>query len=373
MFIFVRRRLTSSFPTRPRRQVEAPHRGASLTITTTLRLDPFQADAIRSLDDDNSVLVVAPTGAGKTLVALHAIDRVLARGARAIYTTPIKALSNQKHRELSERFGADAVGLLTGDRSINPHASVVVMTTEILRALLLNPSDLLRDVGLAVLDEFHFIQDPDRGAVWEEIVMAAPVTLTLACLSATLPDADRVHAWMNEVHPPVELVVESVRPVQLEHLYAIGNLRGAPPVVLPMLVDGRPNEVALLNDGTRRAEAGLLRVRDTNRPVSPPRAELLAHLGRHDMLPAIWFVLSRVGCDRAADELADAGVSLNNHAEAVRAAHIAERALTALRPRTHAQSTRPAGAMRSRSGLSPTTAACSRSSARRSSWRSPMG
>ena len=318
--------------TRPRRQIEASFLGVSLSLITSIRLDPFQVEAIGALDAGDSILVSAPTGSGKTLIALHAIGQALARGSRAIYTTPIKALSNQKHREMGARFGPESVGLLTGDRSLNPHAPVVVMTTEILRALLLDPgAALLRGVDLAVLDEFHFIQDPDRGAVWEEIVMAAPVAMTLAGLSATLPDVDRVHAWMNELHPPVALIVETARPVELEHLYAIGNLRGAPPMVLPTFVDDRPNEIALLNDGTRRAQAGLLRVRDTNRPVTPPRAHVIAQLREFGMLPAIWFVLSRSGCDRAAAELAAEGVTLNNHAEAVSAAHIAERALGALR------------------------------------------
>ncbi len=279
-------------------------------------LDPFQRRAAAAIDRGESVLVAAPTGAGKTLVADHAIDRALARGQKAFYTTPLKALSNQKFRDLGERLGRDRVGLLTGDRAVRPDAPVVVMTTEVLRALLYDRGPILDGLGAIVLDEFHYVQDPDRGPVWEEVVIHAPRDALLVALSATLPDLDELHRWLTRAHGPTELVVEEQRPVTLQFLYAVGNLQGSPPLVLPMFVDGRVNAAAELHDGVRKVARGEgRRVRDRSRPVTPPRDQLLDHLRTSGMLPAIWFVLSRNGCDRAVAELVERGVRLTTHEE----------------------------------------------------------
>ena len=281
-----------------------------------LILDPFQQLAAAAIDRGESVLVAAPTGAGKTLVADHAIDRALARGGKAFYTTPLKALSNQKFRDLAARLGTDEVGLLTGDRAVRPEAPVVVMTTEVLRALLYDRGSILDGLAVIVLDEFHYLQDPDRGPVWEEVVIHAPSEVAIVGLSATLPDLPVLHEWLVETHGPTELVVEEQRPVTLQFLYAIGNLQGTPPLVLPMFLDGRINPMAELQDGARKVERGEgKRVRDRSRPVTPRRALLLDHLRTSSMLPAIWFVLSRSGCDRAVADLVEEGVRLTSQEE----------------------------------------------------------
>ena len=281
-----------------------------------LILDPFQQRAAAAIDRGESVLVAAPTGAGKTLVADHAIDRALARGGKAFYTTPLKALSNQKFRDLIARLGSDTVGLLTGDRAVRPDARVVVMTTEVLRALLYDRGPILEGLSVIVLDEFHYLQDPDRGPVWEEVVIHAPRDAAIVGLSATLPDLPALHEWMQRTHGPTALVVEEQRPVTLQFLYAVGNLQGTAPLVMPMFLDGRINPMAELQDGARKVERGEgKRVRDRSRPVTPRRAHLLEHLRTSGMLPAIWFVLSRTGCDRAVADLVEEGVRLTTQDE----------------------------------------------------------
>ncbi|MGH3488580.1 MAG: DEAD/DEAH box helicase [Actinopolymorphaceae bacterium] len=284
-----------------------------------VRPDPFQLQAMDALDDGRSVLVMAPTGAGKTFVADYAVARILAAGAKAVYTTPLKALSNQKHRDLAARLGQDRVGLITGDRVVNPDAPVLVVTTEVLRAMLYDRASALSTLGAVILDEFHYLQDTERGAAWEEVVIHTPAHVPLVCLSATIPDAVAVHAWLAQVHGPTELVVAAQRPVTLNHLYAVGNLRGAAPLLLPMYVDGRVNTTAELLDGARRDTRGEgLRVRDRDRPVPPERGDLIAHLQENELVPAIWFVLSRGGCDEAVSGCVAQGVWLTNESERVR-------------------------------------------------------
>lgn len=276
-----------------------------------VRPDPYQKRAMAAIDSRRSVIVAAPTGAGKTLVADYAVHRALARGRRAIYTAPLKALSNQKHRDLSARFGADRVGLLTGDRAVNPIAPVVVMTTEVLRALLYDRAALVADLDAIILDEFHYLQDPDRGPVWEEVVIEAPPDVPLVCLSATVAEVEVLGDWLRAAHGPAEIVVEEERPVALNHVYAIGNLHHAPPLLLPMFVEGRLNPVAELRDGTRRDTRGEgLRVRDRDRPVTPTLEELLSAVASGGLLPCIWFVLSRARCDRALEACVEAGLRL---------------------------------------------------------------
>jgi ATP-dependent RNA helicase HelY len=159
--------------------------------------DPFQLTAFDALDADMSVLVSAPTGSGKTAVADYAVARALAAGRKAFYTTPLKALSNQKFAELPAAYGHDRVGLLTGDVSHQPDAQIVVMTTEVVRNFLFARSPHLAGLGLLVLDEVHYLQDPYRGSVWEEAIILVPADVVLVCLSATVSNAAKLGAWLR--------------------------------------------------------------------------------------------------------------------------------------------------------------------------------
>ena len=203
-------------------------------------LDEFQRRAIEHLDSGRSVLVSAPTGSGKTVVADHAVDSALAAGRRAFYTTPIKALSNQKYRDLCRRLGPARVGLLTGDNAINGDADVVVMTTEVLRNMLYAGSVDAR-LGAVVLDEVHYLEDPYRGPVWEEVILHLPSEVVLVCLSATVSNHQELGDWLNRVHGPTAVVAETRRPVPLTNLYAVGRRRSDAVELMPMLVDGKPN------------------------------------------------------------------------------------------------------------------------------------
>src|SRR5256714_12928541 len=189
-------------------------------------LDPFQEHALDALEAGRSVLVAAPTGSGKTLVAEYAVAKALAEGGKAFYTTPIKALSNQKFGDLSRRHGQANVGLLTGDNAINGDAPVVVMTTEVLRNMIYARSRALEGLRYVVLDEVHYLQNPYRGAVWEEVIIHLPATADLVCLSATVSNAEEFAEWIATVRGATEAVIEERRPVELRHLYAVGD-RGA--------------------------------------------------------------------------------------------------------------------------------------------------
>ena len=204
-------------------------------MTEAFTLDPFQQQAVAAIDRGESVLVAAPTGAGKTVVAEHAVARVLEeRSGRVFYTTPIKALSNQKYGDLVRRHGAEQVGLLTGDNSINGDARVVVMTTEVLRNMIYagRPLDDLRFV---VLDEVHYLQDLYRGPVWEEVIVHSPPDVRLVCLSATVSNAEELADWITTVRGACEPVIEEKRPVELVNLYLVGD-KGSPTLhLLPTL------------------------------------------------------------------------------------------------------------------------------------------
>jgi ATP-dependent RNA helicase HelY len=232
-------------------------------VAYPFQLDPFQVRAISALDEGRSVLVAAPTGSGKTVVAEHAVARALGEGRKAFYTTPIKALSNQKFADLARRHGADNVGLLTGDNSINGDAPVVVMTTEVLRNMIYAGSPALAGLRFVVLDEVHYLQDAYRGPVWEEVIIHLPSEVRLVCLSATVSNAEEVAEWLETVRGPTTLVLEEQRPVELRNLYLVGDRQSERPHLLPTLVDGRPNTEAerLDNDtlhgrGSRRDRRG---------------------------------------------------------------------------------------------------------------------
>jgi ATP-dependent RNA helicase HelY len=289
-------------------------------------LDRFQLEAISALHAGESVLVAAPTGSGKTVVAEFAVLRALELEGRCFYTTPLKALSNQKFGDLVAAHGAAKVGLLTGDNSINPDAPIVVMTTEVLRNMLYERGEGLRDLRFVVLDEVHYLQDPYRGAVWEEVLIHLPVSVAVVCLSATISNAEEFGEWIGTLRGPTRVVIEERRPVPLRHHYLVGR------ELHPMHVeqDGRlvPNPHLVALD---REEARLRRGRDRGsrrrglgRAYVPRREEVVEILAEHGMLPAISFVFSRAGCDRSVEIVTRAGIRLTTEEEAARIRDFAE-------------------------------------------------
>ena len=287
--------------------------------------DGFQIEAFEVVDRGSSVLVSAPTSGGKTLVAEYAIARALEAGQRAAYTTPTKALSNQKLRDLRSWLGADRVGLLTGDNVIRPHADVVVMTTEVLRNMMYAASPHVAEFGIAVLDEIHYLQDPYRGAVWEEVIIGTPSHMRLVCLSATVSNADELAAWIDAAAGRCEAVVSAARPVPLEDRFLLYERNSRRVVDLPTLQDGRANpEIERWEERTRSRPAGHRRQRSGGvRPARPRRSEIVEHLAAGGKLPAIVFVFSRQGCDDAARTLVADGAAFLDAAEQHRVRQIA--------------------------------------------------
>ena len=274
---------------------------------TTFPLDRFQIEAFDALDDGRHVVVAAPTGSGKTVVAEYGIELARRRGARAFYTAPIKALSNQKYRDLVEIHGESEVGLLTGDNSINGDAPVVVMTTEVLRNMIYGGKQRLDDLGVVVLDEVHFLQDAYRGPVWEEVIIHLPRHVQLVCLSATVSNARELAEWIGTVRGPTDAVIEERRPVRLDNFYFVGDRTNDRLHLLPTFVDA-PSEPRCRCDSTRRAvrfgrgrpnERGL-RGSGRRKLYTPGRVETVELLDSRGMLPAIYFIFSRNQCDEAA-------------------------------------------------------------------------
>src|SRR5205807_5947639 len=206
--------------------------------TYGFELDTFQERALDALDAGRSVLVAAPTGSGKTLVAEYAAAKALASGEKAFYTTPLKALSNQKYGDLMRRHGADNVGLLTGDNVINGDAPVVVMTTEVLRNMIYADAPALRGLQWVVLDEVHYLQNAYRGPVWEEVIIHAPHDVGLVCLSATVSNAEELADWIRTVRGDTEAIIEERRPVELHNLYMMGDRGADRLLLLPTFIDG---------------------------------------------------------------------------------------------------------------------------------------
>jgi ATP-dependent RNA helicase HelY len=273
--------------------------------------DPFQHRAMDAIDRGESVLVSAPTGSGKTLVADYAVARALEAGGKAFYTTPIKALSNQKFAELGARYGAQRVGLLTGDVSHQSGAPIVVMTTEVLRNMLFARSSLLDDLHVVVLDEVHYLQDPYRGSVWEEVLVLTPPGVAFVSLSATVNNAEEFGTWLTSVRGTTRVVVESHRPVTLHHHYAVAE-RGRDGVsVLPLLRDGAPNPAGLKLDDRRKRSSH-------QRFRAPRRTEVVEYLKDAGMLPAITFIFSRAACDDATRQVVTEGVRLTTDEERAR-------------------------------------------------------
>ena len=296
-------------------------------------LDRFQLDAIEAVDQHVNVLVSAPTGSGKTLIANYAIGRELERAQRTFYTTPLKALSNQKYHELGALYGPSRVGLLTGDVSLNREAPVVVMTTEVLRNMLLTESDQLTSLGLVVLDEVHYLQDPFRGGVWEEVLILTPTAVRFVALSATIGNAEFLGEWFNQVRGPTTIVVEKTRPIQLHNHVAVMK-RGQPTVDIIDLLDGpRLSDDARRIDNsmkaTRRFRPGPKWQRPRSSAPPPPfraprRSELMQALERDDLLPVIVFIFSRAACDDAVHQLHRDGMLFTTPEERREIEHVAE-------------------------------------------------
>ncbi len=287
-------------------------------------LDGFQVRALDALDAGRSVLVAAPTGSGKTVVAEYAVAKALAGGGKAFYTTPLKALSNQKYGDLARRHGTSRVGLLTGDTSINGDAPVVVMTTEVLRNMIYAGSSTLDGLRFVILDEVHYLQNPYRGPVWEEVIIHLPLTVDLVCLSATVSNAEEFADWIHTVRGETESIIEERRPIELQNLYMVGDRSSEVPLLLPTFVGGRPNPEAVALD--RRAAADARPVRGSRRGGlrTPRRTEVVELLRDEDMLPAIYFIFSRNGCDDAVDQCLRDGLRLTSPEERAEIRAIAE-------------------------------------------------
>jgi ATP-dependent RNA helicase HelY len=289
--------------------------------------DAFQIKAMDSIDADASVLVAAPTGSGKTLIAEYGIARARSEKLRAFYTTPIKALSNQKYRDLCELYGAHNVGLVTGDNAVNPEAAVVVMTTEVLRNMIYASSMRLDNLGVVVLDEVHYLQDAYRGPVWEEVIIQLDPEVQLVCLSATVSNADEVGEWLTTVRGRTDVVVETTRPIELVHHFAMHDSNNGRTDMYDTVVNGEPNRhIQRLLTPTRpnggRNAGGPKR---SKRFSAPTRPEIVELLDDNSMLPAIVFIFSRAQCEDAVRSCMRAGVVLTSLDEEARIREIVER------------------------------------------------
>jgi ATP-dependent RNA helicase HelY len=304
-------------------------------------LDGFQLRACTALEAGHGVLVCAPTGAGKTVVGEFAVHLALAAGRKCFYTTPIKALSNQKHTDLVRRYGAQSVGLLTGDQSINGDAPVVVMTTEVLRNMLYANSSALQGLSHVVMDEVHFLADRMRGAVWEEVILHLSEDVRLVSLSATVSNAEEFGGWIQTVRGDTTVVVDEHRPVPLWQHMMVGKrlfdlFEGDQTVGSPVLVDAE-----LLRHISLRKEADRLsdwqprgrgrpgrRDHGGGRPTMyrpPARPEVIGTLDREGLLPAITFIFSRAGCDAAVKQCLRSPLRLTNDEERARIAEVIDR------------------------------------------------
>lgn len=286
-------------------------------------LDDFQAHACESLEEGNSVLVAAPTGAGKTIVAEFAVFLAMRDpNAKIFYTAPIKALSNQKYREFVADYGASEVGLLTGDVNINSQARIVVMTTEVLRNMIYAGSDLMHDLAYVVMDEVHYLADRFRGAVWEEIIIHLPSEVRLVSLSATVSNAEEFGDWLQAVRGDTHVIVSEVRPTPLyQHVLVGSQLHDLFRTKREQLTDQvNPDLVRAVQQfrGTgghgrsRRASRGGQVARYTPRLDRGPFVEMLDD---YELLPAIFFIFSRAGCDAAVQQVVNWGVRLTTRQE----------------------------------------------------------
>jgi ATP-dependent RNA helicase HelY len=298
----------------------ASQAGAALTqfeVGYPFGLDAFQRTACRALEQGRGVLVAAPTGAGKTVVGEFAVHLALRAGRKCFYTTPIKALSNQKYADLVARHGAERVGLLTGDTAVNGDADVVVMTTEVLRNMLYSGSPALRGLGHVVMDEVHYLADRARGAVWEEVIIHLPDDVVLTSLSATVSNAEEFADWLVTVRGDTEVVVEEHRPVPLFQHVLLGTR------LYDLFVGdehGRGDAKGEVNPDLVRRSRDEDRYRPTARgrpvrPSVPRRPDVLERLDREGLLPAITFIFSRAGCEAAVEQCLRSGLKLTTAEE----------------------------------------------------------
>ena len=306
---------------------------AAFLVAHPIEPDRFQIESAQAIDRGEAVVVTAPTGAGKTLIAEAAIARALGRGYRSFYTTPIKALSNQKFGDLIAAYGSERVGLLTGDNTINAEAPIVVMTTEVLRNMIYAGSAALDDLGVVILDEVHYLQDRYRGSVWEEVIIHLPQTVQLISLSATIANPTEFTGWVESRRGPTSLIVEDHRPVPLESTYLLSDrfhnhALERLPVFEPDGLRGNKRVVNMLRKGRGRRP----------RFSTPRRIEVAEHLLGGGLLPAIYFIFSRAGCEAASKMVAGAGFGLATQSDRVEiraaaiehTAHLAEEDLSVL-------------------------------------------
>lgn len=295
-------------------------------------LDPFQEQACNALAQGKGVLVAAPTGAGKTIVGEFAIHLAIEKNQKVFYTTPIKALSNQKFAELVARYGAERVGLLTGDTNSNSDAQIVVMTTEVLRNMIYANSDSLIELGFVVMDEVHYLADRFRGAVWEEVILHLPKDVKLVSLSATVSNAEEFGAWLEEVRGDTEIVVSEHRPVPLDQHVLFGD------ELMELFAPGSKNQrvnAELVQKHSSKLRIPLGKYTKGKKPkgeldkrfsripkVSKP--EVVEILEDNDLLPAIFFIFSRVGCDAAVRACHQYGVRLTTREEQAEIRYLVE-------------------------------------------------
>ncbi len=293
-----------------------------------LALDDFQASACRAIYEGLSVLVAAPTGSGKTLVADFAAYIAFAEGRSVIYTTPIKALSNQKFIEFCALYGEDNVGLATGDRSIRPHAKIRIMTTEVLRNIIYaNPQDL-NNVSHVILDEVHYISDRSRGAVWEEVIIQLPHEIDLVCLSATVSNAEEVANWLTTVRGSTKAIIHEIRPVPLSYWFSFNRKRQGLHL-LPLLSYSKHGDANVHPDLYRTLRQNNQKALRNN-IIAPRRLELIELLESRTMLPAIFFIFSRAGCDNALQECFNSHLKLTDSNEQQQIRSICEEKLSGL-------------------------------------------
>jgi len=270
-------------------------------------LDPFQIEACHALESGKGVLVAAPTGAGKTIVGEFAVDLVINSGGKCFYTTPIKALSNQKYTELSAKYGESKIGLLTGDSSINSEAQIVIMTTEVLRNMIYANSKTIADLKYVVMDEVHYLADKFRGAVWEEILIHLSDAVQIISLSATVSNAEEFGLWLQTVRGETEVIVSEIRPVPLYQHVLFGNR------LIDLFGDNQklnPELTRLERDSYRQARGNWREKPKDPKPLT--RSEVIEKLDREGLLPAITFIFSRNSCDAAVRQCLAAGIKLTN-------------------------------------------------------------
>lgn len=340
-----------------RRAAYAKSQLAAFAATVAFPLDPFQEQACEAVERGRGVLVAAPTGAGKTIVGEFAVFLALATGRKAFYTTPIKALSNQKYNDLVRRHGAANVGLLTGDSSINGEAPVVVMTTEVLRNMMYAGSSTLQGLGFVVMDEVHYLADRFRGAVWEEVIIHLAQDVQVVSLSATVSNAEEFGAWLAEVRGGVDVIVSEHRPVPLWQHLMVGDRfydlfvdEASAPVtgldasrVNPELLQAIrvADERGRWDTGARHGSRAGSRSDRSGRGGGhrgpggragggPTRSEVIQRLEREGLLPAITFIFSRVGCEAAVSQLLRDGVRLVPEAEGDRIRRTVEERVSSL-------------------------------------------